>query len=236
LKSSSLLPLVAFLIILSLFALALALPIGYTYTETCPRCGGNGTVTCETCHGSGKCWICGGDGKIDYMPLGSQWCAACKGTGICYTCGGSGHHACAGCGGSGLLVHWMYTSAGSTTVLSIVSVFLFLVGFSLSHIASAIHLSFNEWIYNVDDMGFWFNPSFMTWLFANHRERWARWQTCLNLIFAIYFGVLLFWLFSYENLTQDSFFTGISAAIPITFLFSLVFYKTYTSRLEDTDY
>jgi hypothetical protein len=130
----------------------------------------------------------------------------------------------------------MYTSAGSTTVLSILSVFLFLAGFGLSGIASAIHLSFNEWIYDVNDMGFWFNPSFMTWLFAKHRKRWARWQTCFNLIFALYLGVLLFWLFSYKNLTQDSFFSGISLAIPITFLFSLVFYKTYTSRLEANNY
>jgi len=108
LNSSSLLPLTALLFIISLFVSAFALPLGYTYTETCIACGGTGTVICETCYGSGKYWICGGDGIIDYMPPGSQWCAACHGTGICYTCGGSG-----------VLVHWMYTFAGSSIVLSI---------------------------------------------------------------------------------------------------------------------
>lgn len=234
-KHSSLLPLAVFLIIFGLSVLAFALPMGYTYNETCPGCEGNLTVTCETCNGSGKCWICDGDGKIDYMPLGTQWCAACQGTGVCYTCGGLGRLSCAECGGSGLLVHWMYSSAGSTIVLSIINVFLFLIGFSLGSIASAFHLSFNEWIYDVDDMGFWFNPSFMTWLFAKHRKRWARWQTCFNLVPAIYLGPLLFYLFSHTSLAQDSFFTGILVAIPITFMFSLVFYKTYASRHEADD-
>jgi hypothetical protein len=236
LNSSSLLPLAAFLFIISFLVFAFALPIGYTYTETCTKCGGDGMVACETCHGSGKCWICGGDGIIDYMPPGSQWCAACHGTGICYTCGGSGSHTCTSCGGSGVLVHWMYTFAGSSIALSILNIFLFLSGFGLSYIGSAIHLSFNEWVYDVDDMGFWFNPSFMTWLFAKHRKRWAKWQTCLNLIFAIYFGVILFWLFSYKSLTQDSLFTGLYMTIPITSLFSLIFYKAYTSRLEADNY
>jgi hypothetical protein len=213
-----------------------ALPIGYTYTETCNKCGGDGTVICETCNGSGKCWICGGDGIIDYAPPGSQWCAACYGTGRCYTCGGLGNHTCASCGGSGVLVYWMYTSAGASIVLSILSIFLFLAGFGLSYMGSSIHLSFNEWVYEVDDMGFWFNPSFMTWLFAKHRKRWIKWQTCLNLISAIYFGVILFWLFSNKSLTQDSFFISIYVTIPITSLFSLIFYKAYTSRLEANNY
>lgn len=154
LSSSGFLPFAAFLFIISLFVSAFALPLGYTYTETCAVCGGSGTVTCETCHGSGKCWICGGDGIIDYMPPGSQWCAACSGTGKCYTCGGSGSHACTNCGGSGVLVYWMYTIVGSSIVLSILNIFNFLAGFGLSYIGSAIHLSFNEWIYDVDDMGF----------------------------------------------------------------------------------
>jgi hypothetical protein len=186
--------------------------------------------------GSGKCWICGGDGIIDYAPPDSQWCAACHGTGICYTCGGSGSHTCTSCGGSGVLVHWMYTFAGSSIVLSILNIFLFLLGFGLSYVVSAIYLSFNEWVYDVDDMGFWFNPSFMTWLFAKHHKRWAKWQTCLNLIFAIYFGVILFGLFSYKSLTLDSLFNGLLISIPITSLFSLIFYKAYTSRFEADNY
>ncbi|MGB9671530.1 MAG: hypothetical protein ACPLZY_00105 [Candidatus Norongarragalinales archaeon] len=126
----------------------------------------------------------------------------------------------------------MYTAAGASIILSIVNIFLFLALFGLSHIASAFYLSFNDWVYDVDDMDFWFNPSFMTWLFAKHRKRWAKWQTCLNLIFGIFYGVTLFGLFSYRNLTSDAFFTGIFITIPITSLFSFIFYKAYTSKLE----
>lgn len=189
---------------------------------------------CETCHGSGICWICGGDGIIDYMPPGSQWCAACRGTGKCYTCGGS-THACTSCGGSGVLTYWMYTFVGSSIVLSILSIFLFLIGFCLAYMGSAIHLSFNEWVYDVEDMDFWFNPSFMTWLFAKHRKRWAKWQTCPNLVFGIYLGAVIFWLFYNKSVTQDSFSIGIYMSI-ITSLFAFVFYKTYASRLEMEGY
>jgi hypothetical protein len=231
LRSSSLFPLIAFLLFVSLLIFLLILPIDYTYDETCPTCQGKGTVTCESCHGSGKCWVCDGTGKIWYMP-GDGWCAACQGTGICPTCGGKGWHTCGKCGGTGLLVHWMYTLAGSAVVPSIIGIFLFLGFFVLSGFFSAFYLSFNEWIYEVEDMGFWFNPSFMTWLFAKHRKRWAKWQTGLNLILAIYFGILLFGYFSLSHITQETFVTGTLLSIAVVSLFSLVFYKAYISRLE----
>jgi len=232
LRSSSFFPLTAFLLIVSLLISLFILPISYTYEEICPKCQGKGIVTCETCGGSGKCWICEGDGIIDYMPPGSQWCAACQGTGRCYTCGGSGLHACGECRGTGLLIHWMYTPAGSTIVLSIIGIFLFLGSFVLGGFLSAFYLSFNEWIYKVEDMGFWFNPSFLTWLFAKHRERWAKWQTGASLFFAVYLGILLFWISSLEAITQETFMTGALFSTVVVGLFSLVFYKLYISRLE----
>ena len=230
-RSSSFFPLIAFLFVLSILVSVFILPIGYTYDETCPTCQGKGTVTCETCHGDGKCWICGGDGIIDYMPPGSQWCAACSGTGKCYTCDGKGWHTCGKCGGTGLLVHWMYTSAGATVVPSIIGIFLFLGFFVLRNFFSDFYLSFNEWIYEVEDMDFWFNPSFMTWLFAKHRKRWAKWQTGLSLILAIYLAILLFWYFSLKEITQGVFVTGTLFSIGIVSLFSVIFYKSYVSRL-----
>lgn len=232
LRSSSLFPLISSFIFVGLLISLFILPTGYTYNETCPRCQGDDTVTCEDCHGSGKCWVCGGDGKIDFMPPDSQWCAACQGTGICRTCGGKGWHMCGKCGGTGILVHWMYNLTGATVTLSFISVLLFLGFFVLSGFFSFFYLSFNEWVYEVEDMGFWFNSSFMTWLFARHRERWAKWQTGLNLILAIYFGVLLFWYFSPNKITQETFVTGTLLSIAVVSLFSLVFYKAYISRLE----
>ncbi len=224
--------LAALFLTLSLCALAFALPMSYTYAVTCTKCEGNRKVRCEDCYGSGECWVCDGTGHIWYMPPESDWCAACSGSGRCHTCGGLGYYACRVCGGSGSLTYWEYTSTGSTIVLSILMAFVFLAGFFLSGISSAFSLSFNEWVYDVEDMDFWFNRSFMTWLFAKDRKRWAKWQTCANLIFAVSFGVLLFWSLFRRNLTGGSFFVGISLAVPVTLLFSFAFYKEYTLRLE----
>lgn len=233
-KLSTNFPLVTSLIFVSLLISLFVLPKGYTYDETCPRCHGEGTVTCETCHGSGKCWVCGGDGVIDYMPPGSQWCAACQGTGKCYTCGGKGWHSCEECGGSGLLVHWMYNLIGATVVPSFISVLLFLGLFIFGGWISAFYLSFNEWIYGIEDMGFWFNPSFMTWLFAKHRKRWAKWTTGTSSILSIYLGALLFGLLSFKQIIPETFLLGTLLSIPVVILFSIFFYKSYTSKLAES--
>jgi len=228
LRSSNLFPLMAFLLVAGLFVSLFILPIGYTYDETCPRCLSKGTLTCETCHGSGICPVCGGDGKI---VLGG-WCSACNGGGKCYTCGGLGSYTCTQCWGRGFLTHWMYTALGSTVALSIINVFVFLGLFTLAYIGSSFSLSFNEWVYQVEDMGFWFNRSFMTWLFAKHPERWVKWQTAGNSILAIYLGVILFVMFSLKQVTGDSLVIGTLFGIMIVGLFSSLFYRTYTSRIE----
>lgn len=126
----------------------------------------------------------------------------------------------------------MYTTIGAGVVHSIFNVFLFLGLFALSYMASAFYLSFNAWVYDVEDMGFWFNPSFMTWLFAKDRRRWAKWQTVLNLLFAVYFGTVFFWMASLNKITSEILADGTVFSIAVAILFSLIFYKTYVSRLE----
>jgi uncharacterized membrane protein YgdD (TMEM256/DUF423 family) len=86
----------------------------------------------------------------------------------------------------------MYNLIGATVVPAFIGVLLFLGVFAFSGWSSALHLSFNEWIYTVDHMKFWYNPSFMTWLFAKHRKRWAKWATATGSIFSVHFEVLLF--------------------------------------------
>jgi hypothetical protein len=126
----------------------------------------------------------------------------------------------------------MYTAIGAGVVHSIFNVFLFLGLFVLSYAASAFYLSFNAWVHDVEDMGFWFNPSFMTWLFAKDPRRWAKWQTVLNLLFAVYFGVVFFWMASLNKITSEIFINGTVFSIAVAILFSLIFYKAYVSRLE----
>lgn len=231
-RSSNFFPLLAFLTIASLFVSMLILPTGHTYTETCPTCQGNRTVTCESCNGSGKCSVCEGTGRIWYMPEPGNWCAFCQGTGICSTCEGLGWHECRKCEGKGFLAHWIYNLTGTTTILSFTSIILFIGIFILSVMASAIHLSFNEWIYGVNHMDFWFNPSFMTWLFAKHRKRWVKWQTILNVMISMEFGILLFGFISLRQITLETFLWGTLFSIAVVSSFSFFFYKSYISRLE----
>jgi len=206
------------------------LPTGYTYDETCPRCKGEGTVVCRDCSGDGICWWCGGDGEI----FEDWWCADCHGSGICSTCGGKGWHDCEECEGAGLLVYWMYNLIGATVIPSFISVLLFLGLFIFSGWGSAFYLSFNEWVYQVEDMGFWFNPSFMTWLFAKHRKRWAKWTIGIDSILSIYLATLFFGLLSLRQIVLETFVVGTLLSIPVVILFSIFFYKSYISRLSES--
>jgi hypothetical protein len=219
-------------LILALFVSLAVVPPTYSWTTTCSACNGMGTVTCSECRGSGKCIWCGGTGHLSFPPPYDDWCAACQGTGICHVCGGSGKQVCLACGGSGNIFHWMFTSVGSTVSLSLFSIFLFLGFFGLSIVCSAFYLSFNEWVYDVEDMDFLFNPSFMTWLYAKDRRRWTKWQLPACLILGICLGSTLFAEAYPTNLTSDMLLTAIILTVPITFAFSFLSYKAYTSRLE----
>lgn len=223
------------LLVVILVASAFALPLGYSYDETCPECQGAGKVTCRSCGGSGICYWCSGTGDIWYMPEYSNWCAACQGTGICSTCDGKGWFTCSDCLGTGIVTRWIYNLVGSTVAFSIINVLLFLGLFAFSYAASAFYLGFNEWVNDVDDMGFLFNPSFMTWLFAKHRDRWAKWQTGLNVLFAVYFGAFLFLSISSQKISQDAFVNGGIIGFAILVLFSLLFYKAYVTRIQPRD-
>jgi len=128
----------------------------------------------------------------------------------------------------------MYNLIGATVIPSFISVILFLGLFIFYGLGSAFYLSFNEWIYKVENMGFWFNPSFMTWLFAKHRKRWAKWTTGMSSIFSINLGAVLFGLQSFKQIMLETFLVGILLSIPVVILFSRFFYKSYTSKLAES--
>ena len=128
--------------------------------------------------------------------------------------------------------HWMYNLLGATIVHSIINIFAFLGFFFVGGFSAAFHLSYNEWIYNVENMSFWFNRSFMTWLFATHRERWAKWEVGFSLFGAILIGFLLFLSLSMKNITQETFTTGALFSSVIVGLFSFIFYKSYILKLR----
>jgi len=125
----------------------------------------------------------------------------------------------------------MYNLIGATVVPSFISVLLFLGLFVLSGWVSYFYLSFNEWVYQVKDMGAWFNPSFMTWLYAKDFKRWVKWTTGAGLVVSLYFGAILFGLLSLGEIVLEIFLGGIFLTILVVSLFSWFFYKSYISRL-----
>jgi hypothetical protein len=127
---------------------------------------------------------------------------------------------------------WMYTPVGATITLSIMVVFTFLGVFTLAIIVHKITLFFNEWIYSVKKMIFGSNPQFTTWLYANDRKRWAEWTVICILPFSFFPSILLFRLISLGQITEETFAISTFGSIVIASLFSLIFYKAYTSRLE----
>jgi len=229
-RPSTLFPLLAAFLVVGLFTSLFILPLGYTLTNTCPTCQGNGKVHCSTCNGSGKCWICDGTGRIWYMPETDNWCAACKGTGICYDCGGDGLRVCEECLGSGIITFFIHNVLGSTIILSIINISVFVGLLAVSYAVEGFHLGFNEWVYEVEDMGFWFNSSFMMWLLAKHPKRWLKWQSGLNFLPAVFIGAALFGLISMNHVTSESFLLGILFGVLITLLFSILFYRSFASK------
>jgi hypothetical protein len=181
------------------------LPMGYTYDKVCPEC-----------HGSGICWVCGGDGETI---LG--WCAACHGSGDCFKCDGTG-----------LVTHWMYSSLGATFYSSWIFVFSFLGLFFVSYVVLEISLLFNDWVYDVKGMNFLGNPMFMTWLYATDRRRWVRWAIPMiataGILLGVAFSIIIFW----GHIAQESFLIGSFFSILLLFLFSFIFYILYTKWLE----
>lgn len=116
-----------------------------------------------------------------------------------------------------------------TIALSFINTIIFLLFFGFGYVSAAFHLSFNEWVYEVEDMSFWFNPSFMTWLFAKHRERWVKWATMFSLLCALIFGFVPFMVISAGHITQETFLLIASPGIVVTSLFALAFYKVCVS-------
>jgi len=209
------------------------LPSTYSYQVTCSSCDGNGTVICGDCHGSGLCWVCGGTGRISYMPPGDQWCGACQGTGVCSACGGDGYVICGECHGEGYLAYWQFTLTGSSIAISGLNILGFLAGFSLGYVLSSFYLSFNEWVYDVEDMNFWFNPSFNIWAFAKDHKRWAKYQVVGNAVITPFLGILLFLAIFTRHYVSDFLLPGFLFSLIITGVFAYIFYKAYATRLEE---
>ncbi len=212
--------------VIFLVSVALFFPTGYNSDVICKKCGGDGARSCPSCY-SGACLACGGDGV---NPLGR--CIFCSGSGICPTCDGLGYLQCWTCGGDGLDVKWTVNLLGATVYSSLTNIFVFLGLFALGAYFTAFHLSVNEWIHQVRHMNFLFNPSFMTWLFATNRERWAKWSIGYGYISTILTGPIFFLAFIYGKIPAGTLEVSVLISIVILGIFAYFFYIFYITRLR----
>lgn len=168
---------------------------------------------------------------IFFLPVGYTYKETCP---LCEGKGKYDQSICKKCGGKGFIVHWMYNITGATILFSLIGILSFLGFFCLYYLATDFYLSFNSWVYDVDDMDARFNPMFTIWLFAKDRKRWAKQSTSVSLLVSLYMGTLIFWIVSLKQITRTTFISGILLGAAIVTLFSLAFYKAYTLKIESS--
>lgn len=84
----------------------------------------------------------------------------------------------------------------STFLVSFFSILVFFGLFGLEYFRDSVWLDRNPWVRDVEEMNFWFNPMYFTWLFYKDRKRWVKWTVALSFVGAIVlvvvFGSILF--------------------------------------------
>lgn len=126
----------------------------------------------------------------------------------------------------------LFNLLGFALGASVLSVFLFIGIFYFNYVLSGFYLDFNQWVYEVEDMGFWFNRSFWIWLFAKNRKRWIRLNIIIDALFSPFFGVFVLWALYTEYVTISSILLGFAFSLAITCVFAFVFYKAQTTKLS----
>ena len=129
----------------------------------------------------------------------------------------------------------MFNFTGAMVYTSLTSIFLFLASFGFAVYLTSLYLSFNEWIHQVEHMGFLFNPSFMTWLFAKNRERWGKWTTCYCYLGSISLGPPLFLAIAAGKIPATLFDATIISSIVILSIFAYLFYLSYKTKLRTSE-
>lgn len=144
--------------------LAFALIIGVILTY-----GIHGAITCPYCEGKGEVW--------------EKWYDFDVGTWV------QGYRTCRKCGGTGLFS--MSTVSQSTFLVSFFSILGSLGLFAFEHFRVSLWLDRNPWVRDVEEMKFWFNPMYFTWLFYKDRKKWVKWNIAGSLAGAIVLVVVL---------------------------------------------
>jgi hypothetical protein len=122
---------------------------------------------------------------------------------------------------------------GSALAFFFASMLLFLGLFGLIHLIGSWRLESNPWVVDVKEMGFWNNPMYITWLFYHDHKKWAKWNTAIFSVFAVFvvslFGAILTFTPASPPITPENFWTGWAIATTLMLLFAFTWYQNYAS-------
>lgn len=104
---------------------------------------------------------------------------------------------------------------------------LFFIGYVFEYAWDNFYASVNTWVETVEDMNFWFNRMFMTWLFVKNRKRWARATTIVCLLMSFWLCPFILFLLFRNHLEASLLASAFLIAAPITTFVALAWYQRY---------
>jgi hypothetical protein len=126
-----------------------------------------GDFTCPECGGKGQIYNQG----IPDLGIAGYWT-------ICPKCGGTGRI-------------WVYSKQYAAAVASLLSSLCFIGLFTLEYAFDAFRAGMNEYVDDVEHMGWLFNPMYSAWLLRKDKLKWTQLYTAISAAAGLIFGVLL---------------------------------------------
>ena len=122
---------------------------------------------------------------------------------------------------------FVYGPLGVALAFSIVFPLILFFGLWLDGMIHEWRISLNPWVENVEEMGFWFNPMFFTWLYFHNKRRYMKWTIGFSLPFVFIFGAVVVGLLTLQTVTLEAFITGFMIGATFTTLLGIAYYQNY---------
>lgn len=118
-----------------------------------------------------------------------------------------------------------YKPSGVALIFSIVFPCILFPGIFLEYLVQEWRVSMNPWVRDVEEMHFWFNPSFLTWLYSHDKRRYMKWAIGGGLFAAFVFGTIFVGAFTLYWVTFETFMIGFLVGATFTTILGFTFYR-----------
>jgi len=103
----------------------------------------------------------------------------------------------------------------------------------------SFYLEHNPWVRDVEEMKYWFNPMYFTWLYYKHPKRWIKWTATFSFISAIIIVAIItpVWYGTSDysilitRMSQETFFKGFIPGSALAALIILALYPFLRNML-----